>query len=410
MDRRDFIALMAAAGGAPALGLLPGAALAEMPAPAAASVQTKSRAAFQQLIQALSEIDLRYLGPERHITQPQDIADGHRLILHLLSAGLELIVEADPERPVFRRMVSPIRKFLGDNPDAIYFSTYLRPDRSYRIRGNIAGAAYTSISLGIGDGDGRYPTGVAKAISDKEMTVAPDGSYEIVLGPAPQKGNWFKLEPDIGSIITRHYFEAERSIAADPSKTIPLSIECLEPTGPKPAPTDESVAAGITRLTNWVRGATIDQPPLMTAGKVPSWVSVVPNRFNPPGLPDGSIGFANRDAHYAMAPYALKPDEALVIEGRFPKCRFGNVVLWNRFLQTYDYDSHQTSLNRLQTRLEADGSFRMIVAHADPHLPNWLDTEGRPSGLIYWRFVFPEEPIQPIAARVVPFASLAAPR
>src|SRR5579859_103956 len=169
MDRRDFIALIAAAGGAPALGLLPGAAPADMPA--AAPVQTKSRAAFQALLQALAEIDLRYLGPERHIAQPIDIADGHRLILHLLSAGLELIAEADPERPVFRRMVSPIRKFQGDNPDAIYFSTYLRPDRSYRIRGNIAGAAYTSISLEIGNGDGHYPTGVARAISDKEMTI-----------------------------------------------------------------------------------------------------------------------------------------------------------------------------------------------------------------------------------------------
>jgi hypothetical protein len=163
-------------------------------------------------------------------------------------------------------------------------------------------------------------------------------------------------------------------------------------------------------LTNWVRGFTVDGPQMMVAGKVPSWVSLVPNRFNPPALPDGNIGFANRDAHYAMAPYALKPDEALVIEGRFPKCRFGNVVLWNRFLQTYDYDARQTSLNRRQTHLEPDGSFRMILAHADPHLPNWLDTEGRPSGLMYWRFVFPEESIQPIATRVVPFASLAAPR
>lgn len=139
---------------------------------------------------------------------------------------------------------------------------------------------------------------------------------------------------------------------------------------------------------------------------VPSWVSTVPNVFNPPALPDGKTGFANRDAHYAMAPYFLKPDQALVIEGRFPKCRFANVMLWNRFLQTYDYMTHRISLNRKQTRQEADGSFRIVIAHSDPGLPNWLDTQGRPTGLVYWRFVFPEEPIQPLAAKVVPFASV----
>jgi hypothetical protein len=215
------------------------------------------------------------------------------------------------------------------------------------------------------------------------------------------------LEPGVGSITTRHYFESEPSIQNQPTKIIPLSIEALTPAGPAPAQTDQSIAASIRALGNWMHGFTLEQPPIVKSGKpVPSWVSIVPNTFNQPALPDGSIGFANRDAHYAMAPYALKPDDALVIEGRFPKCRFANVMLWNRFLQTYDYTTHRISLNRKQTRQGPDGSFRMIVAHRDPGLPNWLDTQERPSGLMYWRFVFPEEPIQPLAAKVVPFAEL----
>ena len=39
-------------------------------------------------------------------------------------------------------------------------------------------------------------------------------------------------------------------------------------------------------------------------------------------------------------------------------------------------------------------------------IPNWLDTQGGPPGLVYWRFIFPDEPVQPPAAKVVPVGSL----
>jgi hypothetical protein len=377
------------------------------PASPTAAARTESAKAFQELMALLKEIERRYLSAEWNISRPQGIADGYRVIMHLLSAGLDLVAESDPERPAFNRMISPFRKFEGDNPDAIYFSTLIRDDRAYRIRGNIAGAAYTSISTERYSNQGHFPTGVPLAVSDKDLRVAHDGTYEMILSPEKRPGNWFKLESGVGSITTRHYFEFARSVEKDPLKVVLLSIEPLDPVGPRPAPTDASVAAGIRMVASWMRGFTLEQPPMTKSGKpLPSWVSVVPNKFKQPALPDGSIGFANRDAHYAMAPYVLKPDEALVIEGKFPKCSFANVMLWNRFMQTYDYLDHQVSLNRKQTKQAADGSFRMVVAASDPGVPNWLDTEGRPSGLIFWRFVFPEGPVQPLTAKVMPLASL----
>src|SRR6202000_874400 len=102
--------------------------------------------------------------------------------------------------------------------------------------------------------------------------------------------------------------------------------------GPKPAPTDESIAASIRSVATWMHGFTLEQPAMVGSGRTgPSWVSLVPHPLTQPALPDGQIGFANRDAYYAMAPYFLKPGQALVIEGRFPKCRFAHVMLWNRF-------------------------------------------------------------------------------
>ena len=107
-----------------------------------------------------------------------------------------------------------------------------------------------------------------------------------------------------------------------------------------------------------------------------------------------------------MAPFVLKPDEALVIRGRFPKCRFANVVLWNRYTDSFDYAYRRVSLNRAQTQLEPDGSFAIAIAARDPGVPNWLDTEGRAVGIVFWRFQLPEEAIAPLTTAVVPISKL----
>jgi len=51
--------------------------------------------------------------------------------------------------------------------------------------------------------------------------------------------------------------------------------------------------------------------------------------------------------------------------------------------------------------LRPDGSVRIVLAHRDPGVPNWLGTQGRPSGMLFWRFVLPEGPIAPLKAQVV---------
>ena len=143
-------------------------------------------------------------------------------------------------------------------------------------------------------------------------------------------------------------------------------------------------------------------PPMAeTADKVP-FLSIVPNEFPAP-VPPGDMGLAAIDAAYSMAPYFLGPDQALLITGRWPQCRMANICLWTRFQQTYDYSNRQVSLNRAQTQLEPDGSFRLVLAHSDPGCPNWLDTEGRPLGLVFWRFFLPEGDIETPRAELVRF-------
>ena len=144
----------------------------------------------------------------------------------------------------------------------------------------------------------------------------------------------------------------------------------------------EIVIATPGRLLDHVQQKTVDAPKPQPGVSPAPFVSITPNEFPQPVVP-GNMAFAAFDAAYSMAPYLIGPDEALVIKGRWPECVFANVCLWNRWSQMYDYVNRQVSRNRANTTLEPDGSFTMILAHEDPGLPNWIDTEGRPG--IGWR-------------------------
>jgi hypothetical protein len=120
-------------------------------------------------------------------------------------------------------------------------------------------------------------------------------------------------------------------------------------------------------------------------------------------------GWGTPDNVYALGAFRLDPDEALVIEGRSPRCTYWGVQLWNRFMQSLDYRYHRVSLNREQATLSPDGSFRVVVAQRDPGVPNWLDTAGHRDGLVFCRWLQPDAmPEQPRSA-VVPLAALRRP-
>jgi len=350
-----------------------------------------------QLQQVLDELESDFASPAWKLRTPVDYAEARRVMLHVLMHGLQCWLEADPARPFFTPFINQHKKMLGDNPDARYFSAVIDDRHSYRIRGNLAGATYTSFTLELGagtDGDG-----IGSTLNDTQFQADENGDYEIILSAREAPGNWMPMSKGATSLTSRHYYERKRSINNDRLHHIPLDIQNLQSVPPRPPPDDASVAAGIRRVTEFVRGNVIT----MNAENSPPWVSRVPNQFVPPVKDDthDSITYAARDNVYSMAPWVLGPDQALLIRGRFPDCRFSNVVLFNRFLQTLNYEERTISLNRAQTVLDEDGSFEMILAHRDPGRPNWLDTEGRPYGIMFWRFQLSGGNIPPLATEVI---------
>ena len=365
----------------------------------------ESRKAFHDLMGLLGEVDERFLGPAWGLGTPEDVAGGFRAVMHVLQGALFSHFEEDPQHPRFLPIVSPSRKFTGDNADAVYYEAVIDPSLAYRVRGNAGGAIYTSITLEAGAQQAGFGTHTAGVLNDEAFDIGADGGFEIFLGGEPRERNWLGLPGEVDRITTRHYFENEACAAADPQVSIQLEITALESQPPSPPPSDASVAAGIRRVSNFLRSRTLDMPP-PGEREQPPFVSTVPNEFPPPVKP-GDFALAAADAAYSMAPYVIGPDQALIFRGRWPDCRCANVSLWNRHMQTYDFTTRQVSLNRKQTQLEPDGSFRMVLAHRDPGVSNWLDTEGRPFGMVFWRFMLPEGNIETPSAEVVDWEKVA---
>ncbi len=391
MKRRELLKTTGSA------AMLAGALLGTRVAMSAGSQDdSESRAALAALQQALDQLEAGFADPRFKLHTPQDFAEARRFLFHVLQHGIETWFEADAERPFFRPFIHQHKK-LGDNPDARYFSAVIDDRHSYRIRGNLAGAAYTSFTIELAPGpDG---PGLGSTLNDTQFKADANGDYEIILSREKTAGNWMRLPEGASSLTTRHYYERKQSINNDRLHVIPIDIENVDSVPPRRPLDDASVAAGIRRVTAYLQANVFP----MSSGSQPAWVSQSPNRFAPVVVDNSNkgVGYAAVDNVYAMAPFVLAPDQALVIRGRFPKCRFANLVLWNRFMQTLDYETRSISLNRAQAVQDEQGNFEMIVAHRSPGRPNWLDTEGRPYGVMFWRFLLPEGDIQPLETEVI---------
>lgn len=369
------------------------------------TIETKSRSALKELIALLQEIDERWCSEEWNLNSAEDIVGSHRALMHILEAALVGYFELDTRKPDFRRIVTPSRKLTGDNSDAIYYDAPISEDYSYEVRGEMNGAVYFSMTIE-NDALSDKITSTGGAINDSEIDIDEQGCFCITLGGTAQERNWLPLGQGASRVTTRHYFEQATPAALDPAMEPTMVIECLSDTLQPEPPGDDSVSEGIDRVCNILRSRTLNMPTL-AGGEIPSFMTLTPNTFPQPQTP-GNLGLAAVDAHYSMAPFFIDKDEALVITGRWPDCRFANVCLWNRFQQTLDYANRSVSLNRAQTSLEDDGSFKIIIAHNDPGQPNWLDTEGNLFGLVFWRFFLVQGEAQTPVTEVVKLADLLA--
>jgi hypothetical protein len=332
-------------------------------------------------------------GPE----DPLDRAEGFRYLTRIARAALQTFVEhADPLAPVLQRVVHETAKMGADNPDNMYFNAAISGAHSYRLWGRRGTVHYLGFGTQMGHygkGAGMPPTGYLEA---KDMHVAPDGSFEILVSCERPEGakNWLPMQPDTGTLIVRQTF-----LDRAHEQPAELHIERLGTDG-RPSPvTPEGIDDGITQAGNLVAGAAM---------LFANWAEGFKAHSNELPMFDPNIANAvggDPNIIYYHSYWELGPDEALVIEATPPECEYWNFQLNNHWMESLDYRHYRIHINKHSATYEPDGSVRVVVAHRDPGHPNWLDTVGHRRGTMCWRWVRASDHPQP-RTRVVPLAEL----
>jgi hypothetical protein len=327
---------------------------------------------------------------------PRARAEGFRALTRLLVYATQMEMEAgDPRFPVFYRYEDPRTPWGGPNPDNVYHRATIDPTATYRVTADVRGVRQALFSLHEGDMQlGEY--GVYSERSLDALAVGADGRLELVLSPDPQPGNWIPMHRAARLFMIRVYAADWERDATPGWGIVRAGAEGVPPPPLEPA----AVERALDRAATWVEKSVVFWNGYLTkaAERLPPNVAA-PARSAPGGA-DHLL--------YGSCMWQLAPGEALVIECRDPAADYlGFTIHTLAWFESGDFASRQTSLNGAQLHVDADGGFRLVLAHSDPGVPNWIDTEQRPRGMLTYRLIRPQGDLAP-RAHVVHLGELAA--
>jgi len=330
-------------------------------------------------------------------TSAFDRAEGLRYLTRLLRAGLHSFAEhTGPLHPVFRPMPELVKMGL-DNPDNFYLSASVNGRYRYRIRGQRGTIHYLGFAAQSQNfaARGRIAGG-AGHLEDSQLEIAPDGSFEIIASQQEQPGNWLRTTADTSQILVRQTF-----LDRARERPVQLEITCLEAEGPPPPLDPARVPGQLMASALYASGA---------ARWFADWVLDFRERapVNSFHLPDEEqhrrVG-GDPNIRIWLGLWELGPDEALLVEATPPRCDYWNFQLGNVWAESLDYRFRPVHVNSRTAVMREDGSFRLVVAHRDPGLPNWIDTAGHAHGTMCVRWVRADTHPMP-RCRVVKLAEL----
>lgn len=323
-------------------------------------------------------------------------AEGYRYLSRLARAGLEAFVEyADPRAPVLRRMVHETVKIGADNPDNFYQNATISGEYRYRLHGTRGTVHFLGLSTqkgSYGQRGGMPPTGF---LDSSDIRVNDDGTFEVTLSCERAEGNWLPMEPETGLLIVRQTF-----LDRDTEEPARLSIERMGSDGLPSPMTPERLDDGLRSAGTLVAGAS------MLFAKWARGFRAHTNQL-PQFDPDTSTAAGgDPEIAYYHSYWELTPDQALVIDAAPPTCEHWNFQVNNHWMESLDYRYHRIHINKHTATYRDDGSVRVVLAHSDPGVPNWLTTDGHTCGTMCWRWIHAEHHPQP-HARVVPLTEVA---
>ncbi len=329
---------------------------------------------FCDALKRAGDVIVREGSPE----DPFDRAEGFRYLSRLTRVALESYIEfADPLAPILRRPAHETVKIGADNPDNYYQSAAISGRYEYRIWGTRGTVHYLGFGTYAGNYGSSARSGQTGYLEGRDLHSDPDGSFEITVSCRERPENWLRMEPDTSSLIVRQTFQNRRAeTVAD------LHIERLEAGGPPPPITPEVIDRGLAAAVAYVAGTAT-----LFADWAESFARRGVNQLHPLDPAVASAAHGDPNICYFHGYWELGADEALVIEATPPTCDYWNFQLNNHWMESLDYRYHTIAVNHHGAKYRDDGSVRIVVAHADPGIDNWLETAGHRRGTMCWRWI-----------------------
>ncbi|MGH8444047.1 MAG: hypothetical protein ACREVL_02215, partial [Solimonas sp.] len=185
----------------PMLALL----LATLPALAAAPDDAAAlRAATREFVAAIGE-SAAIVEADPYYAGDLGRAAGAAYLTHMLLRTLEAQLGQDADFPLFR-LVDYRTREGGDNPDQRYLVAPLRGGADYRIWGTRGGSRRLEFQVYAGLPWSAQGGRTVAVLDSESLHCAPDGSFELNLGPEPRSGNWLRNPPDGSMVMVRQVF------------------------------------------------------------------------------------------------------------------------------------------------------------------------------------------------------------
>jgi hypothetical protein len=315
-----------------------------------------------------------------------DRADGYRHLSRLAVMALQSYLEfGDPDFPAFHRYDDDAVKWGGPNVDNQYLRARIDGRGEYRITGDVTGVRDLILSTNEGDMQlGQY--GVFEERRLDELDVAPDGRIDIRLGGHAGGPNHVPLDPDATLVLVRVY------VVDWEHDGVPwFDIERVDRPAAAPPRLDESrLAEQLDAAGTWLTSSVaywhdyLEQSP----------VRAVVNRLT---SPRAAAGGSDRIA-YGAGWWELGPDETLAVELPDPDADYWSFQLYSSpWFESLDVRNRVVAASSATTAPDADGVIRLAVGARDPGIGAWLDTEGRPRGMVSYRLIGARRSVTPEA-------------
>jgi hypothetical protein len=346
--------------------------------------------AWSDWCRRLEALGPQILGPGYPEAQ-EDQAEGMKHLIEQAVCWLTWSVgHGDPRAPFFQRQNDFFTQWGGPNAENTYRHARVDPALHYRIRGRMNSCQDFILAIRAGFRHQPNPATVVE-VTASNVGIHEGDEFELLLGGPPSDDpHHIHLPPEAIMCSIREYYFDWRTL--EPAT---MTIECLDAGGPPARVTGAELISQLEEAAHAVE----ESMPFWNKYMIDFRAAGTDNMFAPVTVPRGLDA-----ARYVFCFYDLAPDEALVIETEVPDARYWSLQLYSLgWFEAPGVGFRTTSINHRQAVPSSDGRVRAVLAHRDPGVPNWIDTQDRLEALVTLRsFWVSSEPNMP-STRVVKF-------